>query len=150
MRALLEAGMNKLKIVRKITPRDDWQITLYKKYPKLFSQHNKSMKETCMCWGISVGVGWFPIIEMLCEALETYLKLHPNVPVLEFTQIKEKFGTLRIYTSGGDEFTDNLIEMAQILSEKICEECGSVIDVSQTEGYILTLCKICKEKRGKL
>ena len=139
--------MNKLKIVRKLTIKDEWQEKLYKKYPKLFVQHNKSMSETCMCWGIAVGIGWFPIIEMLCESLQTYSDTHSDRPQVEFTQIKEKYGLLRIYKIGGDEYTDNLINTTEDLSGKICEYCGSVINVTTTGEYILTLCKTCRNKR---
>ena len=136
--------MNNIKLKRPITPADEWKDRLIKKYPKLFRQKNLSMRETCMCWGIAVGIGWLPIIEFLCETIDKH-----GVE-LEFTQIKEKYGTLRIYTWGGDDFIDHLIEMAESLSGKVCEDCGSVIDVTTKGDYILTLCKICRNKCGKL
>ena len=141
--------MNKLELVRKLTPKDEWQVALYKKYPKLFGQHGKSMKETCMCWGISVGIGWLPIIELLCESMQRYVDVH-KIDQIEFVQIKEKYGTLQIYTNYHDEIIQELINTAERLSEKICEECGSVVNVTSEGGYILTLCELCRKKRGKL
>ena len=137
-----------MKLARKITPRDEWQRKLYLEYPKLFGQKDKSIKETCMCWGISVGIGWFPIIDLLCESIQRYIDKH-TIEQIEFTQIKEKYGSLRIYTSYHNEDIQALINTAEKLSEIICEDCGSVVDVSQTEGYIITLCKKCMEMREK-
>jgi len=39
---------------------------LIEKYPILFRDVNKSPKETCMCWGIEAGSGWYDIIDNLC------------------------------------------------------------------------------------
>jgi len=66
---------------------------LYVKYPDLFCQKGQSPKETCMCWGIETGDGWIDLIDRMCQELK---EKHPWV---EFTQIKEKFGQLRVCTS---------------------------------------------------
>ena len=41
------------------------------------------------------------------------------------TQVKEKFGTLRFYYSGGDEYIEGLVSMAESMSAVTCEECGN-------------------------
>lgn len=41
------------------------------------------------------------------------------------TQVKEKFGTLRFYCSGGDEYISGAISMATAMSAKTCETCGA-------------------------
>lgn len=125
-----------MKIRRPITPADEWKDRLIKKYPKLFRQKGLSIKESSMPWGIAVGIGWLPIIEFLCEAIKD--------SGVEFTQIKEKFGMLRIYTNNADEYASNLVDMAEMLSGKMCEDCGSVVDVTTEGDYILTLCKKCR------
>ena len=101
------------------------QQKLFSKYPKIFGDRTKPMTETCMCWGIETGCGWYEIIDTLCEALTyTYttsievdeedgkrLGIEPynfndgknsyyfNVepPQVIATQVKEKYGTLRFY-----------------------------------------------------
>ena len=40
------------------------------------------------------------------------------------TQIKEKFGTLRFYYHGGDEYIQGLEAMAESMTSRICEVCG--------------------------
>jgi hypothetical protein len=46
------------------------------------------------------------------------------VPLFIADQVKEKFGTLRFYYTGGDDYIDGIIAMTQFLSGSICEECG--------------------------
>jgi hypothetical protein len=54
---------------------------LVKKYPLLYADRNKSMMETCMCWGFP-GSGWYSLIDELSAKLEKlieeYLKENPN------------------------------------------------------------------------
>jgi NADH pyrophosphatase NudC (nudix superfamily) len=66
------------------------------------------------------------------------------IPV-KFDQVKEKFGGLRIYHSGGDDYIDGLIGMAESFSYKICEICGERGQPNKG-GWISTLCDECRNK----
>ena len=55
-------------------------------------------------------------------------------------QIKEKFGTLRFYTSGGDDYTDGVIRMAEAMSGSTCETCGNP-GTTGGKGWIKTACE---------
>lgn len=46
------------------------------------------------------------------------------LPQIQFTQIKEKFGTLRMYTTCCDNYIDGVIAMTESMSGITCEECG--------------------------
>jgi len=64
-------------------------------------------------------------------------------------QVKEKFGTLRIYVKGWDDRTEDLISFAENMSATICEECGNVGESRTTEsGWVKTLCDPCLEVRN--
>lgn len=71
------------------------------RFPILFQDRKKSMRETCMVWGIACPLGWFHILEQLCTALEfnnmEFMKRYNLAIVAD--QVKEKFGTLRFYFS---------------------------------------------------
>lgn len=54
-------------------------------------------------------------------------------------QVKEKFGTLRFYYSGGDDTISGLVNMAESMSAVTCEKCGNVGRRRGT-GWISTLC----------
>lgn len=76
-----------------------------------------------------------------------FRKQYQEVPTqLVFTQIKEKFGTLRVYSSGGDEYCQGIIQMAEAMSGIICEECGAR-GQRREGGWIMTLCGKCEIKR---
>lgn len=54
-----------------------------------------------------------------------------------FTQIKEKYGGLRLYGAS------SLEEPLEKLSYNTCEKCGSTQNIGTTQGWIKTLCKEC-------
>ena len=49
------------------------QKQLYEKYPKIFRQKDLPMNQTCMCWGIEVGEGWYNIIDTLCGLIQWHI-----------------------------------------------------------------------------
>lgn len=126
------------------------QKQLMEKYTKIFRQKDLPMNQTCMCWGLSIGKGWYWLIDMLCGSIQSHIdaKRYPprEIPQLEAIQVKEKFGGLRFYYNGGDEEISGMIEMAENMSYHICESCGSTKNIKQTEGWIYTLCGDCLKK----
>ncbi len=131
---------------------------LFEKYPKIFKQKDLPMSQTCMCWGIATGNGWFKLINQLCSQLQWNTDRN-NYPQVEATQVKEKFGTLRFYYSATpvkeNEHTerqfgviDGMVSFAEALSGEICEHCGSTEEVTQTKGWISTFCKKCLEVKN--
>ena len=127
------------------------QDQLFKKYPKIFHQKDLPMSETCMCWGLECGDGWYDVIDDLCDSIQTYIdcvtsykdgkELRPEQ--VAFIQVKEKFGGLRVYCTHETERIDGMIFVAETIADKTCEECGSRKNVSKTKGWITTLCADC-------
>lgn len=56
------------------------------------------------------------------------------------SQIKEKFGTLRFYYHGGDDYIRGLEAMADSMSAVTCEECGKPGKI-RSGGWVKTLCE---------
>ena len=121
--------------------REELDKLLCEKYPKMFVNRHKSMQETCMCWGFSCGDGWFDLIDQLCSNIQNYIdqNKHLNVPQVTVDQVKEKFGTLRFYVTGGNELIQGMIWFAESMSGRICETCGAP-GKRQGQGYIYTAC----------
>ena len=126
---------------------------LFEKYPKIFKQKDLSMNETCMCWGICCDNGWYDLIDTLCSILQFNTDRN-KYPQVEAVQVKEKYGSLRFYYDIKDiqeekhreyqtGIIEGLISFAECYSEFICEHCGSNENVTQTEGWIYTLCEKC-------
>jgi hypothetical protein len=60
-------------------------------------------------------------------------KSHPQnyLPVKQIVarQVKQKFGTLRFYSDGGNQHTESVIDYTTFISGYICEQTGNTIDV---------------------
>ena len=54
-------------------------------------------------------------------------------------QVKEKFGTLRFYYQGGDQFVRGAVWVTEGMSAHVCETCGAPGSRGGT-GWIRTLC----------
>jgi len=72
------------------------------------------------------------------------------IPFPNITQIKEKFGGLCFYISGGDDTIYGMISLAESLSYRTCEFCGTTKDVGRTQGWITTCCKPCLDSNERL
>ncbi len=94
-------------------------------YPSLF---------TNVRCGIELPDGWTPILLWFGEQVT---KRKANVTI---EQVKEKFGGLRIYTSGDD--VDDLVAIAEFRASKTCERCGES-GVCRGGGWLKTLCDGC-------
>ena len=80
------------------------------------------------------------------EMIKNPLRDVPDlIPQVTLDQVKEKFGTLRFYYSGGDDYISGLVSMAESMSAVTCEECGK--PGTQTQGgWIKT---VCTKHRGE-
>jgi hypothetical protein len=129
--------------------KKEFDQLLCNKYPKLFVERDLPMSQTAMCWGFSCGDGWFNIINNLCANIQSHIdwknKNEEVVKQVVVQQVKEKFGTLRFYYTGGDEYIAGLVSMAESMSACTCESCGN--PGKQTGGgWIRTICTPCNEK----
>ena len=69
-----------------------------------------------------------------------------SIPQVTLDQVKEKFGTLRFYYTGGDEYINGLVSMAESMSGVTCEQCGSP-GTTGGQGWITTLCETHRAAR---
>ena len=99
------------------------QDKIFEKYPKIFRQKDLPMQQTCMCWGITCGDGWYNIIETACMVIQNHVN-YKNASseedmIFEAAQIKEKFGGLRFYYDGGDDTVAGIIQMAEAMKHAV-------------------------------
>jgi hypothetical protein len=124
---------------------------LCQKYPLVFANRHQPMNETAMCWGFDCGDGWFNILDQLCLNIQYYIewknKKETVVEQVVADQVKEKFGTLRFYYSGGDEHIAGMVAMAESMSGVTCEDCGKP-GRSRGFGWITTVCDEHAEERN--
>lgn len=119
--------------------KETLQKKLFEKYPKIFRQKDLSKQETLMCWGFECGSGWYNLIDTLCGTIKNYLDNVNECPQVEAVQVKEKFGGLRFYYDGGDDFIEGAVWLAESMSYRICDICGSP-GTPNNIGWIATRC----------
>jgi hypothetical protein len=133
---------------------DEYEVfveKMHSKYPTMFAGDYG---------GICVSKGWWPIIDSLCGQIQAHLKhrnglasqypdQHNPVEEVVIDQIKEKFGGLRFYYTGGDETIYGMVRMAESWASHSCEECGSPGNHTK-DGWIKTLCNFHIAEREAL
>jgi hypothetical protein len=132
-----------------MSPELDKQLC--ENYPKMMVNRNKDMQETAMCWGFDCGDGWFNILNQLMGNIQHHIdwknRKEEVVAQVTLDQVKEKFGTLRFYYTGGDDVIDGMVRMAEAMSGVTCETCG-VPGKRRGGGWVTTLCTEHAEARG--
>lgn len=134
------------------------QNKLYEKYPQFFVNKDKTPMESPMCFGIEVGNGWYQILSNVCWMIRQHednkrwrkeylekndtekLATEPEYFPVKFDQVKEKYGGLRLYFTGGDEYVEGLVSMAEAISYYICEVCGNKGEANKG-GWISVRCE---------
>uniref|UniRef100_E6PQ15 Uncharacterized protein n=1 Tax=mine drainage metagenome TaxID=410659 RepID=E6PQ15_9ZZZZ len=103
--------------------------------------------------GVEVGDGWQTIVDGLLTDLEAYCAAH-LIPLPRIVQMKQKFGTLRVYWrrtlgdtplfSAHDEVAIRaLIAQADDLAQCTCETCGAQPAAQHwVNGYLEVCCSI--------
>lgn len=86
-----------------------------------------------------VGNGWVPILEEMFDKLKA-IGWEGDV-----SQIKEKFGILRIYLTEETDEVEEIVREAEDKSAKVCEFCGSPGTLGG-EYWLKTLCPECRIK----
>ena len=130
------------------------QNDLVKAYPKIFK----------VGFEIECNDGWYDIIDSLCFKIQYHCNVVntryiPTTDKYEFivegdpeyvqvvaAQVKEKMGTLRFYVDGADSTTEGMIQMAEAMSSRICELCGSPAKTSRGSGWLHTTCDSCNKR----
>jgi len=91
-----------------------------------------SSKVAEMCL-LEYGEGWDRIVQKAVDCIESHLlrnngeildKLKAEEDPFQYWQIKEKFGSLRIYVSYHDDYILGVIAMAESMSKCCCEITG--------------------------
>ena len=135
-----------------MSPDRDKQLC--EKYPELFINRNNKESREPIAWGIDCGDGWYDIVDLLCANIQHEVRNYSYDKSAEensefqprVSQIKEKFGSLRFYISGGNDRIRGMIAMAESLSFRTCEGCG-LPGQKRAGGWIRVLCDSCEEKR---
>lgn len=125
---------------------------LIKAAPHLYADAHEDMTKTAMCWGMECDDGWYRILLEASIKLENEIKKwlmsdvdttwgHPRA-----SQVKEKYGTLQIYLTHGNDEMFKICDEAEKISAKTCEHCGKKGKL-YSEGWCYTACPDCHMNR---
>ena len=84
-----------------------------------------------------VGNGWHGLVDELFDLAEK--------EDFTVTDVKEKFGTLRIYADFLSEKADKLLQDLENRSHTMCECCGQPAEQRTKGGWVKTICIPCEE-----
>lgn len=111
-----------MRMAEGYVPDQMWSLRVRKRWP---------MRLMCE---MSCGPGWHDLVVAVNELIDQEAE-----PEFRFTQIKEKFGQLRMYWHGADPSgrIDQLIEAAEELSASMCE--GGMMLGTMDRGMKITV-----------
>jgi hypothetical protein len=111
------------------------------------------IRRSLMAFGFDVGDGWFKLLRGGMQRIKSHIEDAFDYPdrryphKFEVQQVKEKYGTLRFYTWGGDSHVDAIIRGMELASSYICEDCGASGEIRPDLFWIRTLCDSCYASR---
>ena len=127
---------------------NNFEARMHERFPEMFSKPYG---------GFAVGAGWWHIIESLCANIQAHVNWKneqkekynrgSGCERVIVVQIKEKFGGLRFYYEGGNEFIHGMVRMAEAWAANTCEVCGERGASSNTGGWVSTLCEKHRTER---
>lgn len=86
--------------------------------------------------------GWKKLFFQMCEDIRQPLIDADYLDKFRFTQIKEKYNTMRCYHFGAPEKADEIISKYGQMASYICTQCGRPA-VYETSDYIASFCESC-------
>ena len=123
-----------------LLPRNVWTDEIIPDYNYEFTEYDNIATGWRICFG-----------ELLLEDLREALVKTDYLDKFRFTQIKEKYGQLRLYSNVAPQEVHDVLDKYEFISQCICIKCGSphacIVD---DYGWYLPLCKECWENSNKL
>ena len=105
-----------------------------------------TLQANLMAWGFQCDMGWTPLIIELLDKLQAIVDAEPErYKDFEITEIKEKYGGLRVYTSIYTEQIEDLIDSYAYRAEETCEVCGEPGSLREHNHWWKTVCGKCYE-----
>ena len=118
--------------------RDDaWREELDKRFGWMGGEHGLWFE----CSG-----GWRFILKDMLERIDATLTDPDDRAAFRISQVKEKFGELRVH-SNGDDRIDRIVQAAEAASHVTCDVCGGRGRV-QGRGWLSTRCAAHENWRG--
>jgi hypothetical protein len=117
--------------------KEELEQNLFNKYPDQY----RNLKH------IEFEDGWFDIVYSCCAIINNHIDYinRKSEKKIDFwwTQQKSKFGGIRLYNCGADEYISGVVSMAESISYSICQFCGNKGIRCRRGGWVEVLCDKC-------
>lgn len=107
----------------------------------------KDLKTPWELFGVECGEGWFSLIELILQYIQSYNKDKAEEYQIVVYQIKEKWGILQLEIGNYPNELAKMIEAAEKASTTTCEKCGAPGSLREFGGWYKTLCDDCWEEK---
>lgn len=122
-----------------LLPRSVWTCKVVKGYDYTWTEYD------CLYKGWKTGFGKLLLDDLREACLKTNF-----LNKLQFSDIKEKYGSLRMYNFGAPQEVHDVIRKYEFISQYICYQCGSPESTIVNDyGWYLPMCKCCWDKNNK-
>jgi len=105
------------------------RVELRYRYPKLYEW---------IGFGFECGDGWLDLIDELSA------KIVAIMPNAQASQVKEKWGALRVYMMSANAEIYDMLDWYEEKSKRTCEVCGNYGDFYNDKGWWKVRCVDCK------
>lgn len=140
----------KSKVFESIARR--WRnFWLCKKYPFLKQRNvwDDKFMGYDSTWYDCIASGWRTAFgEQLLDELNAQLKKEGSMRDFRFTDIKEKYGTLRLYASGVSYEVESILSKYEYMSMCYCINCGKPVRYA-TSGWVMYICEDCFNEKER-
>ena len=101
---------------------------------EFFAKNEDLFQDVSRC---NLPPGWVTIVDEFCT------RLRNEFAGMLIAQVKEKFGTLRIYLKPGPSEAWEIATVYERMTETICERCGQPGELRSERQWLRTLCVPC-------
>ena len=97
------------------------------------------LKNNLMAFGFEIGKGWMPLLIELIDKIQMLVNNNPEYADVEILQVKEKYGSLRVYLNYYYKEIEELIQEYEEKSCYMCGECGGKGEIRNINNWYTAL-----------
>ena len=103
-------------------------------------QPDPTLRNNLMVFGFEIGEGWMSLVIELLDKIQHLVDNNPEYSGLQVIQVKEKYGSLRVYLNYYYKEIEDIIDEYEEKSCYICEVCGEKGEIRNINNWYTALC----------